>query len=51
MQKFLLYKPNEFSQGTVDSDLSPPASAPQPEIHDPDDEEEEDGIEGTFPEC
>ncbi len=37
-----------YSQGASDSDLSPPASAPQPAIHDDDEEEEEDGIEGNF---
>ena len=29
-----------------DSDLSPPATAPQPNIHDDEEEEEEDCIEG-----
>ncbi|XP_065202818.1 WD repeat-containing protein 7 isoform X3 [Planococcus citri] len=31
--------------GSPDNDMSPPASAPQPAIHDDDEEEEEDGIE------
>lgn len=36
--------------GSPDNDMSPPASAPQPAIHDDDEEEEEDGIEGVYDE-